>query len=64
MTIFIVFVKFLSWIVTIRVRLAKLIGKKEGLKFRKGSLTTKIKYIITIHIYIYIYTYKYIYIYI
>ena len=37
MNIFIIFVKFLDWIVAIWVKLVKLIGEKEG-------LTIKMKY--------------------
>ena len=33
MNVFIVFVNFLGWIVAIWVRLAKLIGENEGLRF-------------------------------
>ena len=45
---FIVFFKFLGWIVVIWVRLAKLIEKK-GLKVLEESPITKMKYIITIN---------------
>ena len=54
MNVFIVFVRFLGWIVIIWIRLASLIGEKRSLRFWKGSPTTKIKYTITIYIYIYI----------
>ena len=43
MNIFIVFVKFLGWIVANLIRIARLIGEK-------GGPTTKMKYIITIKI--------------
>ena len=36
MNVFIVFVKFLGWIVAIWVRLAKLIEEKMGLRIWKG----------------------------
>ena len=36
MNVFIVFVKFLDWIVVIWVRLARLIEEKGGLRFWKG----------------------------
>ena len=45
---FIVFIKFLGWIVVIWVRLAKVI-KKKGLKVLEEGSITKMKYIITIN---------------
>ena len=47
MNIFIIFVKFLGWIVAIWVKLAKLIKENGGPKVLEGGSTTKIKYIIT-----------------
>ena len=47
MNVFIVFVKFLDWIVAIWLRLAKLIKEKGGLRFWKGDPTIKMKYLIT-----------------
>ena len=47
MNVFIVFVKFLGWIVIIWVRLGRFIEKK-GPKVLEGSPITKIKHIITI----------------
>jgi len=44
---FIVFVKFLGWIVALWVRLVMLIEEKGDLRFWKRGPTTKIKYIIT-----------------
>ena len=44
---FIIFVKFLGWIVTIWVRLAMLIEKYGDLRFWKEGSTIKITYIIT-----------------
>ena len=41
MNVFIVFVKFLCWIVVIWVRLAMLIEEKGGLRFYKGGSTSK-----------------------
>ena len=46
MNIFIVFVKFLDWIVAIWMMLAKFIKEKGDLRFLEGGPTTKIKYII------------------
>ena len=48
MNVFIVFVKFLSWIVAIWVILIRLIEEK-GSKVLKGGSTTKMIYIITIN---------------
>ena len=48
MNVFIVFVKFLGWIVIIWVRLARFIEKK-GPKVLEGGPTTKMKYIIIIN---------------
>ena len=47
MNVFIVFVKFLDWIVAIWLRLAKLIKEKGGLRFWKEDPTIKMKYLIT-----------------
>ena len=46
MNVFIVFIKFLGWVVAIWVSLASLIEENGDIKFSKGP-TTKIKYIIT-----------------
>ena len=53
MNVFIVFIKFLSWIVAIWVRLARFNKKKRGLKFWKGGANYKNK-IYNNYIYIYI----------
>ena len=42
---FIVFVKFLGWIIAIWVKLVMLIEEKGGTKVLKGVPTTQIKYI-------------------
>ena len=47
MNVFIVFVKFLGWIVAIWVRLVRLIEEKGGLRFWKGGPIKKTKYVIT-----------------
>ena len=47
MNVFIVFVKFLGWIVVIWMGLVRLIEEKGDLRFWKSGPTTKIKYIIT-----------------
>ena len=47
MNVFIIFVKFLDWIVAIWVRLARFIEENGGLRFWKGGVTTKMKYIIS-----------------
>ena len=47
MNVFIIFVKFLDWIVAIWLRLAKLIKEKGGLRFWKEDPTIKMKYLIT-----------------
>ena len=47
MNVFIVFVKFLGWIIAIWIRLARLIGRR-GPKVLERGLTIKMKYIITI----------------
>ena len=44
---FIIFVKFLGWIVTIWVKLARLIIEKRVLWFWKGGSITKMTYITT-----------------
>ena len=46
MNVFIIFVKFLGWIIAIWVRLTRLIGENGGLRLWKGA---------QMHIYIYIY---------
>ena len=43
-----IFVKILGWIISIWVRLVRMIGKKGGQRFWKWGPTIKIKYIITI----------------
>ena len=48
MNIFITFIKFLDWIVAIWVRLARFIEENGGLRFWKGGVTTKMKYIISL----------------
>ena len=45
--IFIIFIKFLDWIVAIWVRLARFIEENGGLRFWKRGVTTKMKYIIS-----------------
>ena len=48
MNTFIIFIKFLSWIVASCARLAKLIGEERSLKVLEEGPTTKIKNIISI----------------
>ena len=41
MNVFIIFVKFLSWIITNWTRLARHIWEEEGIKFWKGTQLQK-----------------------
>ena len=47
MNVFIIFIKFLSWIAAISIKLVRLTKEKDGLGFWKGAHLKKLKYIIT-----------------
>ena len=47
MNVFIVFVKYLGWIIAIWVRLVKIIEENGGPKILEGGPITKMIYIIT-----------------